>query len=779
MHNRLLGACLLLSWGCGILPAADPAPANILQEAFGTNPDSPLLSPKFASVSLHLVNIPVKVDARPGPGEVVLRAPGSKAVLRARFAHEGEFDVCRIRPEPGSPLPADELKLIWAFPMEYNESMTLDAGALEGHPLYLPDGTIPPAHHLNWGTLVYDRSDNLALGTELAGAEAAASRWGARTGPAGPTQLHFWTSTGRPDLQLTIFAYRPRDGRLWWAEWYQEQERRAPGTHAGLFPVLSPLETSWAPGEQERIQIVPGPGDAGKQMEFLLIDDVSGEIAARQAFVYQLPVTNLTFQAGDWPSGLYRGIVAPAGATVDPAARDLNQKTLSLIVRPRQSRGTILFVAPTDMWRAYASNGGHAMTSWRETWHYDSVGYSPTVLNTRYRRANHYYYGLYERWADIQHYQFLRGLAQRQGLQIDYCSQDDISLGRVRLSDYRLVLVGNHAEFTTLETFLHFREYMGHGGAVMIHGGDSFAVIVQYLPSLQDRRYVWQRDHVWCHLTYQPDSFVPPQLLYPDAPADAAITAPQAGDAIDFLNLFHVSVGYWPADSRAVVSDADHPVMRGLGLKIGQSVPGRWAGESDIVYEPRAWDILVRSDRAATEAGENFLERVTQPPFHRPGLAIHRNLRLALIASESFTDRLADPNDSLFRELYVRTLRYLLDTPPLRHGEPLEPQQRDGGFEFTLDPPAALTAIQYELPDFIRYEDPLWFRNPAPYAHYVVEGSGDGVNWTLLADRMHGPWRGLQTDYLQGMKLRRIRLRGAESTGANFQVKNMQVFRAE
>ena len=51
------------------------------------------------------------------------------------------------------------------------------------------------------------------------------------------------------------------------------------------------------------------------------------------------------------------------------------------------------------------------MTSWRESWHYDSVGYSPTVLNTRFRRSNHYYYGLYERYSDIKHYRYLRELA--------------------------------------------------------------------------------------------------------------------------------------------------------------------------------------------------------------------------------------------------------------------------------------------------------------------------------------------------------------------------------
>jgi hypothetical protein len=272
---------------------------------------------------------------------------------------------------------------------------------------------------------------------------------------------------------------------------------------------------------------------------------------------------------------------------------------------------------------------------------------------------------------------------------------------------------------------------------------------------------------------------MPPQLLDRDAPANAPITSAEAGDAVDYLNVFHVSVAHWPEGSRAVVSNVDHPIMRGLGLIMGQEVPGRWAGESDMIYEPRSWDVLVRSEKATTEAGEDFLERIKQPPFHRPGLAIHKNLRLALIASESFTERLADPNTSLFRELYERTMRYLLDTPQLRHGESLGSQQYGDTFEFALKRPGSVVAIQYEVPDFIRYEDPLWFRTPAAYAHYVVEGSLDGVNWSLLADRTHGPWRGLQTDYLPEIKLQRIRLRGMESNGADFEVKNLRAFRVE
>ena len=45
-------------------------------------------------------------------------------------------------------------------------------------------------------------------------------------------------------------------------------------------------------------------------------------------------------------------------------------------------------------------------------------------------------------------------------------------IGRVRLGDYRLVLVGNHCEFTTREAYRRFAEYLGRGGGVLIHGGD-------------------------------------------------------------------------------------------------------------------------------------------------------------------------------------------------------------------------------------------------------------------------------------------------------------------
>jgi hypothetical protein len=194
------------------------------------------------------------------------------------------------------------------------------------------------------------------------------------------------------------------------------------------------------------------------------------------------------------------------------------------------------------------------------------------------------------------------------------------------------------------------------------------------------------------------------------------------------------------------------------------------------VYEPASWDILVRSPDAVTEPGEDFQERMKQPAFHRPGLSVHKNLALAVVSGENFTGILDDPASDLFRSLYVRTVRYLRELPRLE-GEG-EPAERSGDAEFALPAPVTIRALCYRLPRFINFSDPLWFRKPAAYAHYVVEGSADGKLWSLLADRTHGPWRGLQTDRFPPARVSRIRLRGTFSSGEPFRVEDVRVFQA-
>src|SRR5689334_16722959 len=86
--------------------AQPPRPAaNILQQAFGVKPldRNPLLSPEFPSVALLFANRASEVQSPQKGGEVLLRAPGSEAVLVASLEHQGIFDFVRIRHQAGSP----------------------------------------------------------------------------------------------------------------------------------------------------------------------------------------------------------------------------------------------------------------------------------------------------------------------------------------------------------------------------------------------------------------------------------------------------------------------------------------------------------------------------------------------------------------------------------------------------------------------------------------------------------------------------------------------------
>lgn len=344
----------------------------------------------------------------------------------------------------------------------------------------------------------------------------------------------------------------------------------------------------------------------------------------------------------------------------------------------------------------------------------------------------------------------------------------------MKLGDYKLVQVGNHSEFTTAESHRRFQEYLGAGGNVMIHGGDSFAVIVEYLPSLENPRYIWQRGHVWTHLSDQPSDFKGPMLLPSDAPANAPIVAPTAGKAIDYMNAFHTTVGYWIPGSKAVVANTSHPVVKGLNLDLGQEVPGPWGSEVDFAYEPQAWDILVRSDRAAPEDREFGIDAYDPTPLHRIAMASHKNLGLMMVCGENYPNIMANPGSTLFRELYRRSVRYLMDRGGNWRSRPdqVPAPQRDKTL-IALPEPTEIRAVQYELPQFVNFDKQGWHLKAAPYAHYRVEASLDGQTWTTIADRSHGPWRGPQTDLFAPAKVRYLRFDGQFSNGEPFAVRNV------
>ncbi|HWB99118.1 MAG TPA: discoidin domain-containing protein, partial [Bryobacteraceae bacterium] len=231
--------------------------------------------------------------------------------------------------------------------------------------------------------------------------------------------------------------------------------------------------------------------------------------------------------------------------------------------------------------------------------------------------------------------------------------------------------------------------------------------------------------------------------------------------------------------SKAVIANTVHPIVRGLDLKLGQEVPGPWGGEVDYAYEPQAWDILIRSDRAAPEEREFGVDAYDPTPLHRIGLAVHRNLRLAMVCGENFPNILQQSQNGLFRELYRRTLHYLLDGPrPAKGARNLvAPGQGQTGV-IRWEAPVRIGSLRYDLPAFLDFEDPRWYRHAAPYAHYVVEASMDGEHWVRLADRRHGAWRGRQTDTFAPVDARYLRFDGTFSNGEAFHVQNVQAFGA-
>ncbi|MCW5976919.1 MAG: discoidin domain-containing protein [Bryobacteraceae bacterium] len=762
-------------------PAAGQPPGNFLQRVFGasTVDEQPLLSPAAPAFTFGVENLEFQVAKDPSGQSARLTIPDVLLALEVSRRRQGGIDLYTIRPTPETARQGEQIKLTWTFPESYNESMTLDAGALQGQPLHLPDGRMPDNHFTNWGSLFYNREANVAVGAQLNGAEPSRR---ARRGYSRFTRdatLQLMTVTGRPSFEIVLFAYRPKDATFWWAEWYQFRAPADENIPATFFPLLGSDELGWQPGDRQMVTVIPGPNQAGAAMELAVIDDVRRKLVARVPFRCSLPVTRVEVNVGDWQSSLYRVTLAAPGETIDPSVADLNRKLINVVVRPRRAVAPVLFVVPTDMWLAYATNGGHDYHGWR-TGYDGSIGYAPTLMSSRRRRMNHFYHSLYDRYNDIHHFRYFDQLAAQDGFSIDYAAQHDIALGRVRLDDYNLVLIGNHCEFTTSESYRRFLAYLGRGGGVLIHGGDSFAVMVDYLPALDKPRYIWQRGHIWAHLGDQPSDFRPPVMLPPDAPPDAPILNPRRGDAIDYLNPFHTSVGYWIPDSKAVVSNTEHPVVRGLGLKLGDEVSGPWGGEVDILYEPRAWDVLIRSDKAAPEGREFGIDAYDPTPFHRVGLAVHKNLRLGVASGENYPNILVDPANTRYRELYRRTVRYLLDGARALEGQDRAISGRESGSNAVdLERAAIIGALRYELPEFVRYDEPGWWLKPAPFARYVVEGSADGQNWFPLADRRRGPWRGAQTDIFPPVEIRYVRFDGTSSNGEPFVVRNARAIPAE
>ena len=166
---RLLLIGLLL--GTAVSHAQQPR--NFLQNILGTKPvhEQPLLSAVAPRFGFNVASRAVKPAGPADGGIIPLEVDGIPVKLQLQYDRQQGIDLYRIRHAPDSPLRGEQVRVSWSFSQGFNESMSVDAGALQGQPLFLPNGKVPDNHFTNWGTLFYHREVNVAVGTHLQGAE--------------------------------------------------------------------------------------------------------------------------------------------------------------------------------------------------------------------------------------------------------------------------------------------------------------------------------------------------------------------------------------------------------------------------------------------------------------------------------------------------------------------------------------------------------------------------------------------------------------------------------
>src|SRR5437016_7217335 len=165
-------AALLLGLASGPGPLHAQPPRNFLQRTFETaSGEQPLLGQQAPGFSLTVASRELDVQRTSQANVVRLTAVGIPLQFELRYERQAGIDLYRIRHVSGTELRGEQVRFDWRFPEAYNESMTFDTGALQGQPLYLPDGKVPDNQFTNWGSLFYNREASLAVGVKLDGAE--------------------------------------------------------------------------------------------------------------------------------------------------------------------------------------------------------------------------------------------------------------------------------------------------------------------------------------------------------------------------------------------------------------------------------------------------------------------------------------------------------------------------------------------------------------------------------------------------------------------------------
>lgn len=412
-----------------------------------------------------------------------------------------------------------------------------------------------------------------------------------------------------------LVVYTPQSDRFWWQEGLEYADS------IGLTQVTFRLtlnKRSFVPKETARVYVL-GKRDKKAQVQLERLGTEVKEVCAQEIGL-RSEVEDLPLKMDDLPSGLYRVRVSCEG----------QKRSIALVVRPVSPSREILYIVATNSWRAYAGNGYYHFPGHSYPFNY---GFMATVLDSNSEEYDNFPSPYFARTEGV--------IATLDELpyQVDYCCDEDVHFGRVRLSDYRLVILDNHAEYVTRKERAAFKEYIDNGGPFLFLGGDNLGREVEYIPDQEEFRYQ--------HL-YGGPLFVGGGGYY-YFPDGAQYSDEQR------LRDFGISVLCEPGmavpprvnsipkqEAPPIVVAKRHPITE--GYEVGEEIAPAYS-ETDVLTDD--WEVLLRLDYQGNEY---------------PCLALRNTNRVGYLGPISVAETLAGRfgGREKLKDIFSRTLSFLL-----------------------------------------------------------------------------------------------------------------------
>lgn len=437
------------------------------------------------------------------------------------------------------------------------------------------------------------------------------------------------------------------------------------------------------------------------------------------------------------------------------------------IVRPQKPRGAILFVLPTDMWRAYTANSPHGTSVLCGMDKYQGYSYANVVTGGPSPRNDGKkdipWIGGFWAILDQPMLRALREIEKQYSLPVDCCAMEDVCLGKVNLGDYSLVVVGPHAEFVSFETFKKFEEFLANDGGVIFTGGDNFAVAVDYWPPGED--WIYQR--ILGHFLF--GTWTDQDTASPARWEKVRQTASR-GWLVNRMTFRH-------GPGVAMVVNNTHPITKDLELGKVLITGGGWEGDMPLAWEN--WHILLGDKPFKAPP------KVNEPDPAKVSLCVHKYLRLGFFGPLNFTMKLGDfdskygshaENGKNAVMVLGRLVQHLYQKKTVSGPTDYVPPEQAGKAHVVLGGPVQLNKIRIQLPSFRDETVPSWWTRPGDCANYKLEVSADGKEWKTLVDKDKEYWRGWQTDTFEPQPVKEIKVTGRQSDGKDLQVLRVEAY---